>query len=293
VFSLLSKLLDLLICCSFTHVTNHAQECEELMAKGITGSGEGFDLPGKRLGGNSRQPPLSSLRKTALAAAEKRSQVGTLLPSGPNRIGGDSVIMKALSPVQAAAMAAERRLQDDLWCGSQSCDNSDHEDVNRESAENLVNKQIIVGTSRLTDNSTLPLDPTSRKRSRDKDSSLPVHSSSNPKFVDLTMDTPKKGCVNGHQIGSQQRSSGLESILHSQAGLTSKNLPSSPGSLSGDSRTLHSEETAMWQCLMCTLLNKVSIQLYHSHSSRLFCFYSCIVTKYIKLGFIILFLKYR
>lgn len=231
------------------------KECEELMAKGITGSGEGFDLPGKRLGGNSRQPPLSSLRKTALAAAEKRSQLGTLLPSGPNRIGGDSVIMKALSPVQAAAMAAERRLQDDLWCGSQSCDNSDHEDVNDESAENLVNKKIIVGTSRLTDNSTLPLDPTSRKRSRDKDSSLPVHSSSIPKYVDLTMDTPKKGCVNGHQTGSQQRSSGLENILHSQAGSTSKNLPSSSGSLSGDSRTLHSEETAMWQCLMCTLLN--------------------------------------
>jgi len=273
-FPFLSKLLDLLICCSFMLVTNHAQECEELMAKGITGSGEGFDLPGKRLGGNSRQPPLSSLRKTALAAAEKRSQLGTLLPSGPNRIGGDSVIMKALSPVQAAAMAAERRLQDDLWCGSQSCDNSDHEDVNRESAENLVNKQIIVGTSNLTNNSTLPLDLTSRKRSRDKDSSLPVHSSSNPKFVDLTMDTPKKGCVNRHQTGS-----------------TSKNLPSSSGSLSGDSRTLHSEETAMWQCLMCTLLNKVSI-LYHFHSSLLFCFYSCIVTKYIKLGFTILFLKY-
>jgi hypothetical protein len=68
VFSFLSKLLDLLICCSFMHVTNHAQECEELMAKGITGSGEGFDLPGKRLGGNSCQPSLSFLRKTALAA---------------------------------------------------------------------------------------------------------------------------------------------------------------------------------------------------------------------------------
>lgn len=90
------------------------------MAKGITGTGQGFDLPGKRLGGYSRQPPLSSLRQQALAAAEKRSQRGALLPHGPMRLGGDSSIKAVLSPVQAAAMAAERRLRDDLWCGSKS-----------------------------------------------------------------------------------------------------------------------------------------------------------------------------
>ncbi|GAU23732.1 hypothetical protein TSUD_128360 [Trifolium subterraneum] len=246
------------------------KECEELLAKGITGSGEGFDLPGKRLGGYSRQPPLSSLRKTALAAAQKRSQLGSLLPSGPNRIGGDSFIMKALSPGQAAAMAAERRLQDDLWCASQSCDPSDHEDVNNNSSENLINKHNNVGSSRPTDSYTLAMDLTSRKRSRDKDSSLPVHlvqknslpvhSSSTPKYIDLTMDTPKKGCVNEHQTGSQRRSFGLNISSHSQsnthAGSTSANLSSSPGSLSGDNRTLHFEEPASWQCLTCTLLNK-------------------------------------
>lgn len=32
----------------------------------------------------------------------------------------DSSIKAVLSPVQAAAMAAERRLHDDLWCGSKS-----------------------------------------------------------------------------------------------------------------------------------------------------------------------------
>ncbi|XP_022139768.1 DNA-dependent metalloprotease WSS1 isoform X2 [Momordica charantia] len=94
------------------------KECEELMAKGISGTAQGFDLQGRRLGGNSRQPPLSSLRKSALAAAEGRRRLGSLLPSGPKRLGGDSNIMVALSPVQAAAMAAERRLQDDIWCAS-------------------------------------------------------------------------------------------------------------------------------------------------------------------------------
>lgn len=94
------------------------QECEELISKGVSGSGQGFDLPGKRLGGFSHQPPLSALRKIALAAAEKRSRIGRLLPSGPKCLGGDSDIMVALSPIQAAARAAERRMQDDLWCAS-------------------------------------------------------------------------------------------------------------------------------------------------------------------------------
>ncbi|XP_057433520.1 DNA-dependent metalloprotease WSS1 [Lotus japonicus] len=236
------------------------KECEELMAKGITGSGDGFDVPGKRLGGNSRQPPLSSLRKTALAAAEKRSRLGSLLPSGPNRLGGDSAIMGALSPAQAAAMAAERRLQDDLWCGSQSCEHSDHENVNNESAENIVQKRKIVGSSRLTDNSTLPSDQVSRKRSCSKDSSLPVHSSGAPIFVNLTADAQKIGSITEYQIGSQQRSFGLERISNSQsesqAGSSSANLSSLPRLLSGDNKTFHSEESAMWECPMCTLLNQ-------------------------------------
>ncbi|PIA31546.1 hypothetical protein AQUCO_04900088v1 [Aquilegia coerulea] len=96
------------------------KECEELMSKGISGTGEGFDCPGKRLGGFTRQPPLPLLRQSALAAAEKRARIGSLLPSGPKRLGGDKGIMGVLSPLQAAAMAAERRMQDELWCGSQA-----------------------------------------------------------------------------------------------------------------------------------------------------------------------------
>lgn len=100
------------------------KECEEFMVKGITGTGLGFDLPGRKLGGYSHQPLLSSssLRQQALAAAENRAQRGALLPHGPIRLGGDSNIKAVLSPVQAAAMAAERRLHDDLWCGSKSLD---------------------------------------------------------------------------------------------------------------------------------------------------------------------------
>ncbi|XP_031247217.1 uncharacterized protein LOC116104933 [Pistacia vera] len=101
-------------------------ECDELMAKGITGSGKGFDLPGRRLSGFSTQPPLSSLRQSALAAAENRARHGALLPSGPNRLGGDSNIKAILSPIQAAAMAAERRLHDDSWCGSKTLESENN-----------------------------------------------------------------------------------------------------------------------------------------------------------------------
>ncbi|KAB2610915.1 DNA damage response protein WSS1 [Pyrus ussuriensis x Pyrus communis] len=40
--------------------------------------------------------------------------------SGPKRLGGDSNIKAALSPVQAVATSAEWRLHDDSWCGSKS-----------------------------------------------------------------------------------------------------------------------------------------------------------------------------
>lgn len=105
------------------------QECEELISKGITGPGQGFDGAGRRLGGYTRQPPLPSLRETALAAAQKRARTGALLPTGPRRLGGNDDIMTALSPIQAAAMAAERRMHDDLWCGSVLGENSNPDPV--------------------------------------------------------------------------------------------------------------------------------------------------------------------
>ncbi|GKF28672.1 DNA-dependent metalloprotease WSS1-like protein, partial [Tanacetum coccineum] len=64
-------------------------------------------------------------RLNALSAAENRVQRGTLLPSGAKRLGGDSSMRDVLSPIQAATMAAERRLHDvlclQLWFNP-SCD---------------------------------------------------------------------------------------------------------------------------------------------------------------------------
>jgi hypothetical protein len=108
------------------------------MANGISGTGEGFDGRGTRLGGLSSNPPSSNLRNTLLGAAQKRARMGLLMPNGPRRLGGDNTIMQALSPVQAAAMAAERRLRDDLWCGAPDTlgDDGPQKAKERESAEN-------------------------------------------------------------------------------------------------------------------------------------------------------------
>ncbi|GAV89502.1 hypothetical protein CFOL_v3_32916, partial [Cephalotus follicularis] len=101
------------------NILNQLRRHLYIQPKGITGSGQGFDLPGRRLGGFSPQTPLSSPRQSTLAG-ENRSKRGILIPSGPRLIGGDNNIKAALSPIQAAAMAAERRLHDNLWCGSKS-----------------------------------------------------------------------------------------------------------------------------------------------------------------------------
>ncbi|CAH8342329.1 unnamed protein product [Eruca vesicaria subsp. sativa] len=211
------------------------KECEELMSKGITGTGQGFDVPGKRLGGFSRQPPISSLRATAAKAAEKRVRAGNLLPSGPHRLGGDSSIMSDLTPVQAAAMAAERRLLDDIWCGSQSTEAfEDQENDNDACAE--------------------PVPVRSAKRS--SSCSNATNSSSSHQcgsyVIDLTDDDAsesrciKRSCNPGDQGPScSSRDEPISGVMES-----SETSPST-----GYNANQGREETAMWECAECTLLN--------------------------------------
>eukprot|EP00262_Sarcandra_glabra_P002553 TRINITY_DN12942_c1_g1_i1.p1 TRINITY_DN12942_c1_g1~~TRINITY_DN12942_c1_g1_i1.p1 ORF type:complete len:320 (+),score=57.96 TRINITY_DN12942_c1_g1_i1:153-1112(+) len=179
------------------------KECEELITKGITGTGQGFDVPGRRLGGFSRQPPLSSLRQTALAAAEKRARIGAILPSGPKCLGGDSDIMVALSPIQAAAMAAERRLQDDLWCGSKSYAGSSEVESNTVMLEQFPPKESAESS---------------------KDSIAVKTDSSN--------------------------------VIPQNKGSTST---STSGSTVNHCTTDNSEDQAIWECKMCTLLNPLVV----------------------------------
>ena len=205
------------------------------MSKGITGTGQGFDVPGKRLGGFSRQPPLSSLRVTAAKAAEKRVRAGNLLPSGPQRLGGDSSIMSDLTPIQAAAMAAERRLLDDIWCGSQSAEAlEDQENYSDACAEPVVSV---------------------RSAKRSSSCSNATNSSSwGSDVIDLTKEAAsessrftKRSC---NSAGDQGPSSSSSTGYNANQG---------------------KEETAMWECAECTLLNPVSLCKYY-FLSEIVCF---------------------
>ncbi|OMP04248.1 Zinc finger, RanBP2-type [Corchorus olitorius] len=218
------------------------------MSKGITGTGEGFDLPGRRLGGFSRQPALSSLRQTALAAAENRKRLGSLLPSGPKRLGGDSTIKDALSPIQAAAMAAERRLQDDIWCASHCSEIAGDEENSADALQDNLDFQQSAGSLVKGGSSGHARGETSNKRSHEPDENLQyMNNHLGSSFVDLTADSPAPGSVvNRGTRRSPKRSCKSDNLTSNQAKSGSS---SSVFLLNNDS------PESQWECESCTLLN--------------------------------------
>ncbi|KAJ8568419.1 hypothetical protein K7X08_027952 [Anisodus acutangulus] len=228
------------------------KECEDLITKGISGTGEGFDLHGRRLGGLHPQPSMSFLRQTAAAAAENRACLKSLLPSGPRRLGGDHSIKSALTPIQAAAMAAERRLQDNIWCGSESCDLSDIDETSDSLPEPLpLGSKLSNGVDALSPKVT------SRKRSRDLNSV-----SSSRSLHGHTVTKPISKPLSNHDNDIAHRVGQAEGYSHT---VPSRGYPESFVDLTGNASSstsmhghddLHSpKESMMWECLMCTLLN--------------------------------------
>jgi DNA-dependent metalloprotease WSS1 len=107
---------------SFYKLLNELKaECEQLMLRGITGSGMGFDGPSSgRIGGYSMiargHSTPAERRDAAARAAEERARKATLMPRGPQRLGGDLGVKAVLSPSEAAAAAAAQRVRDNTWC---------------------------------------------------------------------------------------------------------------------------------------------------------------------------------
>uniref|UniRef100_A0A803LQ41 Zinc ion binding protein n=1 Tax=Chenopodium quinoa TaxID=63459 RepID=A0A803LQ41_CHEQI len=268
------------------------KECEELMSNGISGTGEGFDLPGKRLGGFSRQPPLASLHKTAVAAAENRKRLNSLLPSGPLRLGGDKNIMSALSPVQAAAMAAERRLQDEIWCASvsggfaedlgdsdlletggpcgpaaASANTSDSNNASWNRSQNDVTNLIDLSNN-VNSTSTNFHNTTSSKRSIGSHASSSASASSNSNNVSGAAASRKRSwncdITNLIDLSNDENSASVDAYgAKLNKGSIGSNASSSSVSMSASSSGLTTNldagnthgESATWTCETCTLLN--------------------------------------
>ncbi|GLC38760.1 hypothetical protein PLESTM_000773000 [Pleodorina starrii] len=100
-------------------------ECEELMSRGVGGTGVGFDGPScGRLGSHAfiplHNPEPGRLRDAALKAAEERAKRQRIMPAGPRRLGGGDgagrTLRRYATPAEAAAAAAERRCSDNRWC---------------------------------------------------------------------------------------------------------------------------------------------------------------------------------
>ncbi|KAJ2719194.1 hypothetical protein GGI07_005359 [Coemansia sp. Benny D115] len=98
-------------------------ETEAMLAKGYTG--DGFFSQGKRVGhGVSHDVPRHQAREMALKAAEQRRRRAQALGLGgqPRTLGGVdggrwAELQRTHSPQQMAALAAERRMRDEKWCG--------------------------------------------------------------------------------------------------------------------------------------------------------------------------------
>lgn len=237
------------------------KECEELISKGITGSSKGFDIPGRRLGGFSRQPPLKSLRQTALAAAEKRVRLGSLLPSGPKRLGGDTTMMTFLSPIQAAAMAAERRLLDNIWCGAETVDASElGEDNDDEKAVEVLQGPGKCGRKcRFGAQDHVSLSQKRRRESSEVPSSSSYNGHLEANFLDLTSNKEYRS-TSHHNESSMKRLSRGECLSHAvplNGCSTSVDLTLEPSNSRVDrSEEIYcNEELEMWECGTCTLLN--------------------------------------
>ena len=69
------------------------QECEDLMARGVSGTGSGFDAPaagkvGGRFVGRADDVPAHRLRELGAQAAEARLRRQAVMPAGPRTLGG-------------------------------------------------------------------------------------------------------------------------------------------------------------------------------------------------------------
>ncbi|KAJ2502174.1 hypothetical protein GGH96_001343 [Coemansia sp. RSA 1972] len=107
-------------------------ETEKLMAKGY--SGDGFYSEGQRVGvGVSHNVPRYKARELAARAVERRHRFS----QAPRTLGsiGDQHLH---TPAQMAAMALDRRLRDEKWCGAALAQSDDDLPQSTDSSDLII-----------------------------------------------------------------------------------------------------------------------------------------------------------
>lgn len=96
------------------------QECDELIWSGNDGtkSEEAFAGKGRRVGqGVTMTVPRRRAGVSAAAAARNRQRIESLMPKGGRKLGGSAGIARLCDPREMALAAAQRRANDEVWCG--------------------------------------------------------------------------------------------------------------------------------------------------------------------------------
>jgi len=91
------------------------EECEKMMAKGTSDKVDGFYGDGIRLGGFKTINAEDAAHAAGLRALERAKTAHLAAP--PQKLGGKKLDHRNFSPKEMAAIAAERRYQDNIWCG--------------------------------------------------------------------------------------------------------------------------------------------------------------------------------
>ncbi|CAO3564624.1 unnamed protein product [Mortierella alpina] len=227
-------------------------EYDKIIASGYTGVG--FDATGQRLGGRGLGGSAHGSREAAILAAERRRRVNEMmLPAGGRKLGGGGAgsaqdpTSKAFwekwhSPGELAALAAEQRAKDQVWCGSAENDNSEPstpvvptetrvETKNRE-LENETLESVVSEASRSINLKAAE----AAKRRLQADSSRDVGEGSK-KIKRLPIST--------------STSTSTSTSKHARS-----TIPQASGTASVPLTTVIAAEWSEWSCPTCTLLNK-------------------------------------
>ncbi|KAG0244189.1 hypothetical protein BGW41_000176 [Actinomortierella wolfii] len=222
-------------------------EYDKLLDSGYRG--QGFDAPGHQLGtgsGGLRNRSVHEDRAAALKAAEKRRRLNEMMiPAGGVRLGGEKGASGGRKkdadeinweqwhrPGELAVMAAERRLKDKIWCGTE-----DEERIG-EASQSTSNPPLRGPTT----SSTPP--PLATKSEYQQKSSSTQKLSDTP---NRGSHTEKQSKAPGIVSGKRKASDGDDddaSVSRTRDPITME----SPPSLSAGDKE--------WACPQCTLINR-------------------------------------